>query len=68
MKYMLLMYADESKVPQTSEAFQAALPAWQTLTEEVEAAGVSVSNHWLSPTVEYGSVGIALCGRRHKSG
>jgi hypothetical protein len=26
MKYMLLMYADESKVPQTSEAFQAAVP------------------------------------------
>ena len=31
MKYMLLMYAEESKVPQTTDEIQAASPAWYAL-------------------------------------
>ena len=49
MKYMLLMYADESKVPQTFEARQAAAPVWSALAEQMKAAGVWLSNSGLSP-------------------
>ncbi len=48
MKYMLLMYADESKVPQTLEAQEAAAPAWSPLAEEMKAAGVWLSSSGLS--------------------
>jgi len=37
MKYMLLMYANESEVPSTPEAQQAAAPAWYALRTEAEA-------------------------------
>lgn len=49
MKYMLLMYANESDVPATHEAQQAAAPAWYALTQELEAAGVLLSTSGLSP-------------------
>ncbi len=49
MKYMLLMYAEESKVPSTREEQQAAAPAWYALQKELEAAGVLLSTTGLSP-------------------
>jgi len=50
MKYMLLMYADESKGSQTPEEQQAHAPeTWYALMEEMKAAGVLVSNNGLSP-------------------
>ena len=58
MKYMLLMYADESKVPQTAEEIQAAAPAWYALGREVEAAGVLVSNNGLSPVANATTVRV----------
>ena len=49
MKYMLLLYADESKAPQTPEEQQAVAPVWYALGRELEAAGVLLSNHGLDP-------------------
>jgi hypothetical protein len=50
MKYMLLMYANESAVPETPEEQQAVAPAvWYALLEEMKAAGVLLSNNGLSP-------------------
>jgi hypothetical protein len=49
MKYMLLMYADESKLPKTPEEHQAIAPAWYAFGEEAKAAGVLLSNNGLSP-------------------
>ena len=49
MKYMLLMYWNESDVPETPEEQQAAAPAWKALREEVKAAGVLLSNNGLDP-------------------
>ncbi len=58
MKYMLLMYADETKVPQSAEDIQAAGPAWYALSKELEAAGVLVSNCGLSPVTDATTVRI----------
>jgi hypothetical protein len=58
MKYMLLMYADETKAPQTAEEIQAAYPAWYALGQELEAAGVVVSNCGLSPIADATTVRI----------
>jgi len=49
MKYMLLLYANESKMPQTAEEQQAIAPAWYALGHELEAADVLRSNHGLDP-------------------
>jgi len=49
LKYMLLMYANESDVAQTPEEQQAAAPVWQALAREMEAAGVFLSSSGLSP-------------------
>ena len=49
MNYMLLMYANESHAPQTSEEQQAVAPAWYALAKELEGAGVLLSNHGLDP-------------------
>jgi hypothetical protein len=50
MKYMLLMYADESKGPQTPEEQEAHKPeTWYALMDEMKAAGVLVSQNGLSP-------------------
>ena len=58
MKYLLLMYADESKAPQTPEEYQVAAQAWQTYGREVEAAGRSVSNSGLSPVARATTVRV----------
>jgi hypothetical protein len=49
MKYMLLMYRNESDVPETPEEQQAAAPAWNTLRKDMKAAGVLLSNNGLDP-------------------
>lgn len=49
MKYMLLMYADESKAPQTPEEYQAAAQSWYRFNEEAKAAGVLLLNNGLDP-------------------
>src|SRR5260370_35291374 len=49
MKYMLLMYADESIAQKfTPEEYQAAGQAWYALGNELSAAGVLLSNSGLS--------------------
>jgi hypothetical protein len=48
MKYLLLMYADESKAPTNPEEYQAAGQAWYAYSKEVEAAGILLSNNGLS--------------------
>jgi hypothetical protein len=49
MKYMLLMYANESDAPISPEAYKAAGQAWYAFSKEIEAAGILVSNSGLSP-------------------
>ncbi len=50
MKYMLLMYANESFVPETPEEQQAvAPPVWYALMAEMKAAGVLLSNNGVEP-------------------
>ena len=49
MKYMLLLYADESKSPQTPKEYQAVTQAWYSFNEEAKAAGVLLSNNGLDP-------------------
>ncbi len=50
MKYMLLMYADESFVPNTPEEQEAVAPqVWFSLMDEMKAAGVLLSNNGLAP-------------------
>ena len=58
MKYMLLMYANESKVPQTPEEQQAAAPAWYAVGKEIEAARVAVSTHGLSSVADATTVRV----------
>ncbi len=58
MKYMLLMYANESKVPQTPEEQQAAAPAWYAVGKGIEAAGVAVSTHGLSSVADATTVRV----------
>ena len=47
MKYMLLMYADESKTPGAPEDDQTVAQALTNLKQELSAAGVLLSNHGL---------------------
>jgi len=59
MKYMLLMYADESKGLQTPEEQQAHAPeTWYALMDEMKAAGVLVSNNGLSPVANATTVRV----------
>ena len=58
MKYLLLMYADESKAPQTPVEYQVAAQAWQAYGQEVEAAGILVSNSGLSPVASATTVRV----------
>ncbi|MBI3243399.1 MAG: YciI family protein [Chloroflexi bacterium] len=58
MKYMLLMYANESQAPKSPEEYQAAAQAWQALGKEVEAAGVLVSNNGLSSVTDATTVRV----------
>jgi hypothetical protein len=58
MKYMLLMYSDESKGPKTAEEQQAAAPGWYGFMQEATAAGVLLSNNGLSPIADATSVRV----------
>ena len=58
MKYMLLMYADESKAPKTPEEQQAAGPAWYAFGKEAEAAGVLLSSNGLSSVTDATTVRV----------
>jgi len=58
MKYMLLMYANESEMPQTLEEQQAAAPVWYALAEEMKAAGVWISSAGLSPVADATTVRV----------
>ena len=49
MKYMLLMYADESKEPYSPEGYQAVAKAWTDLRQEMSIAGILISNNGLDP-------------------
>jgi hypothetical protein len=52
MKYMLLMYWNQDDVPQTPqtpEAWSAARKPWDAFGQELEAAGVLLSNSGLAP-------------------
>ena len=66
MKYMLLMYANEANVPQTPEEQQTTAPVWQVwqaVAQEMEAAGVLVSNSGLSSIANATTVRV----RDHKT-
>jgi hypothetical protein len=53
MKYLLLMYANESEAPnKTPEEYQAAAQAWGDFGKEIEAAGVVLSNNGLSSVTD----------------
>jgi len=59
MKYMMLIYANASQMPQfTPEERQAAVRAWAAFTTEAEAAGVLVSNHGLYPVSDATTVRV----------
>jgi hypothetical protein len=59
MKYMLLMYANEStKTDSSPEEFQAAAQAWQSFGKEAEAAGVLLSNNGLSSSADATTVRV----------
>jgi hypothetical protein len=50
MKYMLLLYANESAVPETPEEQQAVAPeVWFALMKDMKDAGVLLSNNGLAP-------------------
>ncbi len=59
MKYMLLMYGNESEAPKyTPEEHQAAAQAWFAFATEAKAAGVLLSNNGLSPVTDATTVRV----------
>jgi hypothetical protein len=59
MKYMLLLYANESIELNTPEEQEAvAAPAWFALMDEMKAAGVLRSNNGLSPVANATTVRV----------
>lgn len=58
MKYMLLLYSDESKGPQTPEEQQATASAWYAFGNEAKAAGVLLSNNGLNPVADATTVRV----------
>jgi hypothetical protein len=59
MKYMLLMYANESVELKTPEQQQAvAPPVWFALMDEMKASGVLLSNNGLSPVANATTVRV----------
>ena len=59
MKYMLLMYWDQSTVPKsTPEEYQAAAQTWSALGDEMKAAGVLESNNGFSPVTNATTVRV----------
>ncbi len=59
MKYLLLMYADES-IPSkySKEEFQAAAKIWTEFAQEIAASGVLISNSGLSPVANATTVRV----------
>ncbi len=49
MKYILLMYANESEAPSSPAELEALRPAWTGLLKEAQAAGVLVSTNGVAP-------------------
>ena len=49
MKYLLLMYANESEGPQTPEEYQAVGQSFTNLRQELSAAGVLRSSNGVDP-------------------
>ena len=49
MKYLVLMYANESEAPQAQEELQALQPAWYAYMQEAQAAGALLSNGGVEP-------------------
>lgn len=59
MKYLLLMYADESKTSEIPpEELEAVAQAWYSLLKEAKAAGVLISNNGLSPVANATTIRI----------
>ncbi len=59
MKYMLLMYVNESVAPEfTPEEAQAARQTWQQLLTDARAARVLLSHNGLSPTANATTVRV----------
>ena len=59
MKYMLLLYADESVALETPEEQEAVAPeAWFALMGEMKASGVLLSNNGLAPVANATTVRI----------
>jgi hypothetical protein len=58
MKYILLMYADESKAPSPLEEYQAVAQAWTNLVQKLSAAGGLISNNGLSPIADATTVRV----------
>jgi hypothetical protein len=59
MKYLLLMYADESIVSKYSkEEFQAAAKTWTGLVQEMSASGALISNSGLAPVANATTVRV----------
>ncbi len=59
MKYMLLIYQNESGMPKyTPEEDQAVAQAWYAVLTEAKAAGVWMSNHGLSPVTDATTVRV----------
>lgn len=58
MKYILLLYSNEAKMPQTPEEQQATAPAWYALGQELQAAGVLGSNNGLNPIADATTVRV----------
>ncbi len=63
MKYLLLMYANESTAPKTPEEYQVASQTWNAFSQEILAAGVVLSNSGLSPV----ATATTIRGRDSKS-
>ena len=49
MKYLLLMYANESEAPKSPEELKVIADSWYAYMEEAQAAGVLLSNGGLAP-------------------
>jgi hypothetical protein len=59
MKYMLLIYGDQSQAPNYSpEEFKAAAQEWQALTSEMKSAGVLIDTNGLAPVTTATSVRV----------
>jgi hypothetical protein len=58
MKYLLLMYANESEGPKDPDEIKAVQAAWYAYMQEAEAKGVLLSNNGLGPVAEATTVRV----------